>query len=111
METAAAFYAHNLKLVKTCRRWRTRRAAPTYWCPRKPSPRFTKRVFRPKSPPGPTSKKWLKAEDQATLSPTERAELRGSRDQSLRLSREQLMRHGAEAITEEQFPKTLCLAT
>ena len=53
--------------------------------------------------------KWLKAEDQATLSPTERAELRGSRDQSLRLSREQLMRHGAEAITEEQFPKTLKL--
>ena len=53
--------------------------------------------------------KWLKADAETTLPPLERAELRGNRDQSLRLTREELMRHGAEAITEEQFPKTLKL--
>lgn len=109
VETAAAFYAHNLKLVKDVQALEDKARRTDVLVSEETIAAFYKARIPSEISTRADLEKWLKAEDQATLSPTERAELRGSRDQSLRLSREQLMRHGAEAITEEQFPKTLKL--
>ncbi len=109
VETTAAFYAHNQKLVKDVQALEDKARRTDVLVSEETIAAFYKlRV------PGDVStradlERWLKAEDAGELPALERAELRGSRDQSLRLSREQLMRHGADAITEEQFPKSLKL--
>jgi ATP-dependent helicase HrpA len=109
VETSAAFYSHNLKLVKDVQTLEDKARRTDVLVSEETIAAFYKSRIPAEISTRADLEKWLKAEEQITLSPTERAELRGSRDQSLRLSREQLMRHGAEAITEEQFPKTLKL--
>ncbi len=109
VETTAAFFAFNLKLVKDVQTLEDMARRNDVLVSEETIAAFYKARI-----PGDIStradlEKWLKAEAETTLSPLERAELRGHRDQSLRLTREELMRHGAEAITEEQFPKTLKL--
>ena len=109
VETTAAFFAFNLKLVKDVQTLEdmarrndvlvSEETIAAFYKARIPSDISTRTDLE----------KWLKAEAETALSPLERAELRGHRDQSLRLTRADLMRHGAEAITEEQFPKTLKL--
>lgn len=109
VETTAAFYAHNLKLVKDVQTLEDKARRTDVLVSDETIAAFYKSRIPAEISTRADLEKWLKAEDQPNLAPTERAELRGSRDQSLRLSREQLMRHGADAITEEQFPKTLRL--
>jgi ATP-dependent helicase HrpA len=109
VETNAAFYAHNLKLVKDVQALEDKARRTDVLVSDETIAAFYKSRVPADISTRADLEKWLKAEDQPGLAPAERAELRGSRDQSLRLSREQLMRHGADAITEEQFPKTLKL--
>ena len=109
VETTAAFFAFNLKLVQDVQTLEdmarrndvlvSEETIAAFYKARIPSDISTRADLE----------KWLKADAETTLPPLERAELRGHRDQSLRLTREELMRHGAEFITEEQFPKTLKL--
>ena len=109
VETNAAFFAFNLKLVKDVQTFEdmarrndvlvSEETIAAFYKARIPSDISTRADLE----------KWLKAEAETTLAPLDRAELRGHRDQALRLTRDELMRHGAEAITEEQFPKALKL--
>ena len=109
VETTAAFFAFNLRLVKDVQTLEdmarrndvlvSEETIAAFYMARIPTEISTRADLE----------KWLKAEAETALPPVERAELRAHRDQSLRLTREELMRHGAEAITEEQFPKTLRL--
>jgi len=109
VETGAAFYAHNLKLVKDVQTLEDKARRTDVLVSDETIAAFYKSRVPAEISTRADLEKWLKAEDKPELAPTERAELRASRDQSLRLAREQLMRHGAEAITEEQFPKVLRL--
>ena len=109
VETTAAFFAFNLRLVKDVQTLEdmarrndvlvSEETIAAFYKDRVPADISTRAELE----------KWLRAEAENTLPPLARAELRAHRDQSLRLTREALMRHGAEAITEEQFPKTLKL--
>ena len=109
VDTGAPFYAHNLRLVKEVRSLedRARRndvlvsdeTIAAFYAARVPAHIAGRAELE----------QWLRGEDLGERAPAERAEVRASRDQALRFTREQLMRHGAEAITEEQFPKTLRL--
>ena len=109
VETTAAFFAYNLKLVKEVQSLEDMARRNDVLVSEETIAAFYKVRIPPDISTRADLEKWLKAEAETTLPPLERAELRGHRDQSLRLTRADLMRHGAEAITEEQFPKTLML--
>ena len=109
VETTAAFFAFNLKLVKEVQSLEDMARRNDVLVSEETIAAFYKVRIPPDISTRADLEKWLKAEAETTLQPLERAELRGHRDQSLRLTRADLMRHGAEAITEEQFPKTLKL--
>ena len=111
VETTAAFYAFNLKLVKDVQALEDKARRNDVLVSEETVAAFYKARIPVDISTRADLEKWLKAgaESELSLPPTERAELRASRDQALRMSREQLMRHGAEAITEEQFPKSLKL--
>jgi len=111
VETTSAFYAFNLKLVKDVQALEDKARRNDVLVSEETVAAFYKARIPVEVSTRSDLEKWLKAgaETELNLAPTERAELRAGRDQSLRMSREQLMRHGAEAITEEQFPKTLKL--
>ena len=111
VETTSAFYAYNLKLVKDVQALEDKARRNDVLVSEETVAAFYKVRIPVEISTRADLEKWLKAgaEHELSLSPTARAELRASRDQTLRMSREQLMRHGAEAITEEQFPKTLKL--
>ncbi len=109
VETTAAFFAFNLKLVKDVQTLEDMARRNDVLVSEETIAAFYKARIPNDISTRADLEKWLKAEAETTLPPLERAELRGHRDQSLRLTREELMRHGAEAITEEQFPKTLKL--
>ena len=109
VETTAAFFAFNLNLVKDVQTLEDMARRNDVLVSEETIAAFYKARIPTDIATRADLEKWLKAEAEATLPPLERAELRGHRDQSLRLTRADLMRHGAEAITEEQFPKTLKL--
>ena len=109
VETTAAFFAFNLRLVKDVQTLEDMARRNDVLVSEETIAAFYKARIPVDISTRADLEKWLKADAEATLAPLERAELRGNRDQSLRLTREELMRHGAEAITEEQFPKTLKL--
>ncbi|MBC7710836.1 MAG: ATP-dependent RNA helicase HrpA, partial [Rhizobacter sp.] len=109
VETTAAFFSFNLKLVKEVQSLEDMARRNDVLVSEETIAAFYKVRIPPDISTRADLEKWLKAEAETALAPLERAELRGHRDQSLRLTRADLMRHGAEAITEEQFPKTLKL--
>jgi ATP-dependent helicase HrpA len=109
VETTAAFFAFNLKLVKDVQSLEDMARRNDVLVAEETIAAFYKARIPLDVSSRADLEKWLKAEAETALSPLDRAELRGHRDQSLRLTRDELMRHGAEAITEEQFPKTLKL--
>ena len=109
VETTAAFFAFNLNLVKDVQTLEDMARRNDVLVSEETIAAFYKARIPTDIATRADLEKWLKAEAETTLPPLERAELRGHRDQSLRLTRADLMRHGAEAITEEQFPKTLKL--
>ena len=109
VETNAAFFAFNLKLVKDVQTLEDMARRNDVLVSEETIAAFYKARIPTDISTRADLEKWLKAEAETTLAPLDRAELRGHRDQSLRLTRDELMRHGAEAITEEQFPKALKL--
>ncbi len=109
VETNAAFFAFNLRLVKDVRTLEDMARRNDVLVSEETIAAFYKARIPVDISTRADLEKWLKADAETTLPPLARAELRAHRDQSLRLTREELMRHGAEAITEEQFPKTLKL--
>jgi ATP-dependent helicase HrpA len=109
VETTAAFFAFNLRLVKDVQTLEDMARRNDVLVSEETIAAFYKARIPVDISTRADLEKWLKADAETALPPLERAELRAHRDQSLRLTREELMRHGAESITEEQFPKTLKL--
>ena len=109
VETNAAFFAFNLRLVKDVQTLEDMARRNDVLVSEETIAAFYKARIPTEISTRADLEKWLKAEAETTLSALERAALRAHRDHSLRLTREELMRHGAEAITEEQFPRTLKL--
>ncbi len=94
VETVAAFYAFNQKLVKDVQALEDKARRNDVLVSEESIAAFYKARIPQDVCTRADLEKWSKAE---------------SNDQLLRITREQLMRHGAEAITEAQFPKTMKL--
>ncbi len=94
VETGAPFYAANKKLVKDIQSLEDKARRTDVLVSEETIAAFYKSRIPQEICTRADLEKWTKTE---------------ANDQSLRMTREQLMRHGADAVTEEQFPKTLRL--
>jgi ATP-dependent helicase HrpA len=94
VETSAAFYGFNRKLVKDVQALEDKARRNDVLVSEETIAAFYKAQI---------------PQDICTRADLEKWTKPYANDQSLRMTREQLMRHGAEAITEAQFPKTMKL--
>jgi ATP-dependent helicase HrpA len=94
VETVAPFYAANKKLVKDIQSLEDKARRTDVLVSEETIAAF----YKSRIP-----------QDVCTRADLEKWTRTEANDQSLRMTREQLMRHGADAVTEEQFPKTLKL--
>ncbi len=94
VETIAPFYAHNRKLVKDIQSLEDKARRSDVLVSEESLAAFYKHRIPDTVSTRAALEIWAKDEEN---------------DKVARFSREMLMRHGAEAITEEQFPKTLKL--
>ncbi len=95
VETSASFYAANRKLVKDIQALEDKARRTDVLVSEETIAAFYKSRIPNDVSTRAELEKWVRAAE--------------ANDQSLRMTREQLMRHGADAVTEEQFPKTLKL--
>ncbi|TAG49996.1 MAG: ATP-dependent RNA helicase HrpA [Betaproteobacteria bacterium] len=94
VETAAAFYGANKKLIKDIQLLEDKARRTDVLVSEETIAAFYKSRIPQDVCTRADLEKWSRAE---------------ANDQMLRMTREQLMRHGADAVTEDQFPKTLKL--
>ncbi len=94
VETTAPFYAANRKLIKDVQSLEDKARRTDVLVSEDTIAAFYKSRIPKEISTRADLEKWAKTE---------------TNDHSVRMTREQLMRHGAESITEEQFPKTLKL--
>jgi ATP-dependent helicase HrpA len=109
VETSAPFYAANRKLIKDVQSLEDKARRTDVLVSEDTIAAFYKSRIPSDISTRADLEKWIRGDEPH---PPPNLPLEGggtTRDQSLRMTREQLMRHGAEAITEEQFPKTLKL--
>jgi ATP-dependent helicase HrpA len=94
VETTSPFYAFNRKLVKDVQTLEDKARRNDVLVSEETIAAFYKSRIPQEISTRADLEKWAKLD---------------ANDESLRMTREQLMRHGAEAITEAQFPKTMKL--
>jgi ATP-dependent helicase HrpA len=94
VETSAPFYEANKKLVKDIQSLEDKARRTDVLVSEETIAAFYKSRIPQDICTRADLEKWTKSQDN---------------DKLLRMTREQLMRHGADAVTEEQFPKTLKL--